>query len=118
MRFRLSSSSDGSGRPLAEILADWAAADPQIRRVWLFRGPAAEAAPDGALDIALELRPVADSDETLIVWLANREKWRRQLAARLGGAVDLDWLDAQGGTRSGEAGAHELKSLVYERAAA
>jgi len=112
MRLRLSSSSDGSGRPLAEILAGWAAGNPQIRRVWLF-----QAAPGGALDIALELHPVPDSEETLTVWMANAEKWRRQLASRLGGAAQLDWLDAEGGTRPGEAGAGELKSLIYERAA-
>lgn len=40
MRSRLNASPDRRGRPLTEILADWAADNPQIGRVWLFRGRA------------------------------------------------------------------------------
>jgi hypothetical protein len=118
MKFRLSASSDGRGRPLTEILTDWAADNPQIRRVWLFRGRPGQDGPEEVLDIALELHPVPDSEETLLVWTANCGKWRRQLAARMGGPVSLDWLDPDGGTRPGQAGVDEIKSLVYERAAA
>jgi hypothetical protein len=86
---RLSTSSDGRGPALTEVLADWAAHNPKIRRVWACETPVAQ-----AVAIALELQPVTDSEETEVVWLANCERWRRELQPRPA----------------------EVRTLVYERA--
>lgn len=102
---------------LSEMLAEWAAGNSKIRRVWAF-GNGAEVAPgpNDDLDIAVELQPVADSEETLVAWLANCARWRRELQARTGRTVHLDWLDPDGGMRTIHAGAELTKLLVYERA--
>jgi predicted nucleotidyltransferase len=106
-----------SGQALSEMLAEWAAGNPKIRRVWAF-GNGAEAAlgAPGDIDIAVELQPVADSEETLVAWLANCNKWRSQLQARTGRAVNLDWVDPDGGMRTLHAGAKSAVLLVYELA--
>lgn len=105
-----------SGQGLGEMLAEWAAGNPKIRRVWAVgNGAEVSPRPNGDLDIAVELQPVADSEETLVAWLANGARWRLQLQARTGRAVNLDWVDPDGGMRTGHAGA-KLTKLVYERA--
>jgi len=78
-------------------------------------GNRSDGEPKGDIDVALELQPVADSEETFAVWMANCDKWQTQLQARTGRSVDLEWFDPDGGS------AHppqpdEAKILVYERA--
>jgi hypothetical protein len=104
---RLSSRSDGRGKPLGAAVAEWAAANPDIQRVWM----AAAAAPDQAIELLAELQPSADSEEALGVWMANAGRWRRELQARLDQPLRLDWFDPDGATRpDGEA-----KTLIYAR---
>jgi hypothetical protein len=105
---RLTSSSDGRGRPLSAAIAEWAAANPDIQRVWMV----AVAAPKEAIELLAELQPSADSEETLAVWVANGGRWRRELQARVDQAVNLDWFDPDGATRP----AAEAKTLIYARA--
>lgn len=105
---RVTSASDGRGRPLDALIADWAATSPQIRRVWL----SGRQAPERVL-VTLELQPVADSEETFGVWMAHCEKWRLELNERIGRAVDLEYLDPD----AAKAGLGEADTLVYERAA-
>lgn len=105
---RLTSSSDGRGRPLAVAIAEWAAANPRIRRVWMSGG----AAPEEPIELLAELQPAVDSEEALGVWVANGGRWRRELQSRLGQSVNLDWFDPDGTT--GPIG--EAKTLVYARA--
>ena len=93
-------------------LADWAAGNPRIARLWLLDH--AEAG-NGALDIQLELRPVSDSEETLAVWLANRDQWRRQLQALVGSSVALECRDPDDAVWTREPGSGEARTLVYER---
>lgn len=107
---RLTSRSDGSGRPLSETIAGWAAANPQIRRVWL------SASRDEDIALTLELRPVADSEETLVVWMAHSGSWHRQLLVLFGRPVALDWQDADSATTAAQPSSGEAKTLVYERA--
>jgi len=97
---RLTSSSNGRGPALSALVAEWAGHNPKIRRVWV-----SERGDDGVA-VALEVQPVADSDETLPVWIANSEKWRLELEARIGRTVDLEQRH-----RTDEADA-----LIYERA--
>lgn len=106
---RFTSRSDGLGRPLTALIADWAAGSPRIRRVWLF------AAPSRNIALTMELQPVADSEETLAVWMAHCEQWRRQLQDRIGEPVDLDWHDPDSETKI-QADSDEGRTLVYERA--
>ena len=95
---------------VAEGLAQWAAEQPQVRRVWVFSGRS-----NGALDVALELSPVGDSEETLGVWMARSERWHAQLAKRMPCKVDLEWIDPDASSRPARARQGEAKRLVYER---
>ena len=83
--------------------------------MWLFGNRADTRAPDGRIDIALELQPVADSEETMTVWMANCDRWRSELETRVGRTVELDWLDPDGATRTAQAGSGEFRRLVYQR---
>jgi len=98
--------------PLKEVLAEWASGDPRVARVWLLnnlpRG-------NGALDVQLELRPVADSEETLAVWLAHREKWRGQLQELTRSSVALECRDPDDAVWARDPGPGEARTLVYER---
>jgi predicted nucleotidyltransferase len=77
-----------------EKLASWAAAHPRIRRVWFFDGSAKRnARSDTDLDIAIEMEPVADSEETIAHWIAHAEEWQTQLEECVGTSVDLEWFD-------------------------
>lgn len=96
---------------LTAVIADWAARNPKIRRVWTCETPVAD-----AVALALELQPVADSEETGVVWLANCEQWRRELQSRLQRAVDLEWLDPDEATAPNQPRPAEVGTLIYERA--
>lgn len=75
-------------------LAAWAAADPRIRRVWLFDSAAKRKAPsDTDLDVAIEMEPVPDSEETIAYWIAHAEEWQAQVEQCVGASVDLEWFD-------------------------
>ena len=69
MTQRLSTSSNGRGPALTAVIADRAARNPKIRRVWACEAPVPQ-----AVAVALELQPVADSEETSAVWLAARAR--------------------------------------------
>ena len=102
---------DGIAAGVASI-ASWAAQHPQIRRVWMLL-----AAKEGRVDVALELAPVGDSEETFGVWMARADKWRSQLESRLPFAVDLEWIDPDGASRAARVRTGEARTLVYERSA-
>jgi hypothetical protein len=65
---------------------------------------------------ALELQPVADSEETLVAWMANCGKWRRELQSRIGRLVRLEWIDPDGAGSGMRQGPNERRVLLYERA--
>ena len=69
---------------LRTLIDEWAAANPRVRRVWIS---------EDATEVAVAPRPVADSEETLPVWIANCDAWRRELLELTGRPVRLDWLD-------------------------
>lgn len=94
-------------------LVAWAARNPRIKRLWLLneRAPA-----NGAIDVQVELQPVADSEETLGPWIAHRDEWRRQLEACTGSRVALECRDPDHVLWTREPGAGEARTLVYERA--
>jgi predicted nucleotidyltransferase len=77
-----------------ERLAAWAASHPRIRRVWIFESEAKRRArSDSELDIAIEMEPVPDSEETVAFWIAHAEEWQAQLEKCVGANVDLEWFD-------------------------
>jgi hypothetical protein len=104
---RLTSRSDGRGRPLNAVISSWAAGNPKVRRVWLSDGR--------RLAVLLELHPSGDSEETMAIWMAHCDRWREELKAQVGEPVDLDWYDPDTETPAPRA-AHDGKTLVYERA--
>ena len=69
---------------LRRLIEAWAAANPRVRHV-LISADAAE--------VAVAPCPVADSEETLPVWIAHCDAWRRELIELTGRSVRLDWLD-------------------------
>ena len=93
-----------------QVLASWAAEYPQVRRLWLVNGTGAN-----GLDVQLELRPVMDSEETLAVWLATKEQWRRELQKLVGSPVALECRDPDDAMWTREPGAGEARTLLYER---
>lgn len=102
---RVTSASDGRGRPLDALIADWAAANPKVRRVWVAGGSG------DPLLVALELQPVGDSDETGAIWIAHAGPWRGELSRVTRRPVELQCIDA--GVSRGNASAAD--TLVYER---
>jgi predicted nucleotidyltransferase len=102
---------------VADSIARWAAENPEVRRVWVFGSRAKDThRPDSDIDVAVELEPVADSEETLTRWIAHAEVWKAQLQNLIAPQVDLEWFDPDGGTPNIEAGLNDSKVLVYERA--
>jgi uncharacterized protein len=71
--------------------------------------------PDSDIDIAVELEPVGDSEETLVRWTAHSTQWEAQLQSRIAAKIDLEWFDPDGSTRRVQAALSEGKGLMYER---
>jgi predicted nucleotidyltransferase len=95
-----------------EALVAWAEANPRVRRVWVFGGEAGRnASRDTDLDLAIELAPVVDGDESLALWIASAEKWQDELERSTGSAIDLDWYDPEI-----DAPLDASAKLAYERA--
>ena len=106
---RLTSRSDGQGRPVSAAVSSWAAGNPKVRRVWL------SAAPDESIALMVELQPVGDSEETLAVWMTHCNDWKAELQAEIGAPVGIEWYDPDSETPGPGAGT-PAKTLIYERA--
>jgi predicted nucleotidyltransferase len=95
-------------------LGAWAKANPRVRRVWLFGSDSKRnARGDTDVDIAIEMEPVPDSEETLSYWIAHAEEWQAELEQRIGSNVDLEWFDPDVDAPLGDKAV-----LVYDRTAA
>lgn len=102
---------------MVESIARWAAGTPRIRRVWLFsNGAGQQARGNGHVEVAVELEPVGDSEETLAIWIAHAGSWQSQLRNRVSPGLELEWFDPDGGAAAIEGRLGEDKALVYERA--
>jgi predicted nucleotidyltransferase len=95
----------------------WAERTPRVRRVWVL-GSRMNGNPrdDDEIDLAIEVEPVVDSEETLAVWLAQQDKWRSQLQQQIDTAVGLEWFDPDGSTPRVHKALNEGAELIYERA--
>ena len=102
---------------VTDSIVRWAAEHPEVCRVWIFGSRAKDThRPESDIDIAVELEPVGDSEETLTRWIAHADLWRSELRSRVVPKVDLEWFDPDGNTPTIEAGLNEAKVLIYERA--
>lgn len=100
-----------TGSVETEKLAAWAAANPRIRRVWLWGSDTKRGASTGTdVDVAIELEPVADSEETISYWIAHAEEWQAELENCVGSSVDLEWFDPDVDAPLGDKAV-----LVYDR---
>jgi len=102
--------------PVQDAVAEWAARNPKIKRAWMLRDPAAEGAAEHEIEIAVELQPVADSEETFAVWLAKGAQWHSQLREQIGPKVQLVWVDPDLDEPALGKELEHAKVLVYERA--
>jgi len=68
---------------LRGLIEEWAADNPRVRRVRIS---------ENAAEVAVAPCPVGDSEETLPVWIAHCDAWRRELVALTGRSVHLEWL--------------------------
>jgi hypothetical protein len=102
--------------PVQEAVAEWAARNPKIRRAWMLGDPAAEEPAQRDIEIAVEIQPVADSEETLAVWLAKGAQWHCQLRARIGPKVQLVWVDPDLDEPALGKELEQARVLVYDRA--
>jgi hypothetical protein len=74
----------GETEALRRLIDEWAAANPRVLGVRIS---------EDATEVAVAPRPVADSEETLPVWIAHSQAWRRELLELTGRSVRLDLLD-------------------------
>jgi uncharacterized protein len=98
-----------------DSIARWAAETSEVRRVWVFGSHAmGTAAHDSDLDVAVEIEPVGDSEETLARWIACSCLWRSQLQARTAANIALEWFDPDGRTPAIQAKLDPARLLIYE----
>ena len=74
----------GEPEALRRLIESWAAANPRVRHVLIS---------EDAAEVAVAPCPVADSEETLPVWIAQCDAWHRELVELTGRSVRLHWLD-------------------------
>ena len=100
---------------VCSTIVAWAQAIPVIRRGWLV-GDASSSHAGGEINVAIEVEPVADSEETLVLWLAHSNHWRLQLQERTGLPIILEWFDLDGSTPKLREALANAEGLIYERA--
>jgi len=77
-----------------DALVAWAESNPRVRRLWVHGGDSQRnERRDTDLDLAIELAPAVDGDESIALWIANAEKWHDELESRTGTSIDLEWFD-------------------------
>jgi hypothetical protein len=108
---------NASRNEICDDIIDWADATTRVRRVWLIGSSAnSTKRSDCEIEVGLEVEPVADSEETLVVWMNNGERWRGELQNRLGRSVNLEWFDPDGSTPEVHVALRDASILVYDRA--
>jgi predicted nucleotidyltransferase len=107
----------GLGHDVRSAIKDWAQATPRVRRVWVIGSRAkGSERPDSDLDIAIEIEPVVDSEETLSRWMVKADEWAAQLQKVVGPKVDLAWFDPDGSTPKIQKALDDGAILIYDRA--
>ena len=94
----------------------WSEAIPVIRRGWLVGDAKAPYRAGNEINVAIEVEPVGDSEETLVLWLACSSQWQAQLQEQMRLPVTLQWFDLDGSTPKVYGAVAETGVLIYERA--
>jgi hypothetical protein len=105
----------GNRFTVRQTIVAWAQAIPVIRRGWLV-GHASVYRLGDEINVAIEVEPVGDSEETLVLWLANADQWQSQLQEQTRLPVNLEWFDPDGNTPKLCGALAEAGGLIYERA--
>jgi hypothetical protein len=100
---------------MCNTIVAWAQAIPTIRRGWLV-GDASRCRRGDEIKVAIEVEPVGDSEETLVLWLANSDQWQSQLQEQTRLPVSLEWFDLDGRTPKVRGALAKVGGLIYERA--
>jgi len=100
---------------VCNAIVAWAEAIPVIRRGWLVGSPSKYRTGD-EINVAIEVEPVGDSEETLVLWLANADRWRSQLQEQTRLPVSLEWFDLDGSTPKVHDALVKAEGPIYERA--
>jgi hypothetical protein len=100
---------------VCNTIVAWAQAIPIIRRGWLVSDASRYRGGD-EITVAIEVEPVVDSEETLVLWLANSDQWQSQLQEQTRSPVSLEWFDLDGRTPKVCGALARVGGLIYERA--
>src|SRR5262245_17080965 len=98
-----------------DTIVAWAQAIPAIRRGWLL-SEASAYRPGDEISVAIEVEPVGDSEETLVLWLAHSDQWQSELQEQTRLRVNLEWFDLDGNTPKIRGALVNASGLIYERA--
>jgi predicted nucleotidyltransferase len=97
------------------IVAQWAADQPLVLRVWLFgsrvRGTSRV---DSDIDVAVEIRCQPGDSSPFTTFVFESAALRASLKARLSIEVDLEWYGGQVETPTIHAGLQRSSVLIYE----
>jgi len=98
-------------KQLSGLINKWANQEAKIRRVWIRTTLTGSA---NHTDIAVEIEPVNDSEEELLLWMAKSHDWQVVLQNQISGTVQLECIDPYAST--GEAQHPDTGyRLLYER---
>jgi len=100
---------------VCNTIVAWAQAIPVIRRGWLVGDAKGRYRPGDEINVAIEVEPVGDSEETLVLWLANSDQWQSQLQEQTRLPVSLEWFDLDGSTPKVHGALPKGGMLIYER---
>ncbi|NGM78791.1 nucleotidyltransferase family protein [Burkholderia multivorans] len=100
---------------IREIVTEWAASQPLIRKVWLFgsrvRGTER---PDSDIDVAVEVRRLPGDSSEWTTFACERERLSAALQTLFPLPVQLEWYGGADETPTVHAGLQESSMMVYE----
>lgn len=102
-------------RPAAEIIRRWASTKPFVQRVWIYGSRAkGTASPESDLDIATEIDPIGNDENSYISFHHEVDGWLTELQPQLSYKLHLKWYDQT--YKPAWEGVNTDGILVYERA--
>lgn len=100
---------------IGNVVAEWAATQPLIVRVWLFgsrvRGTAH---PDSDIDVAVEICRLPGDTDARTTFLFEGNGLKMSIQSLLAISVDLQWYGGPIETPTIHAGLEESSTLIYE----
>lgn len=102
-------------RKVLDNIRQWANGEDKVRRVWLYNITDQDAKPDSDLHIAIELEPVNDSEEELLLWMSKSREWQTRLQKIVPAVINLEWVDPYANRGIVQNDLNEKYTLVYDR---